>query len=109
MEKDVKFFFDNECPCLAYKKNKHFSPRAPLGTITLAIVMDIIAIDFLKVDRTTGGYEYFLVIIDQFTRHAHAYPTTNKTTKTAAEKLFNDFVLKFRTPTRTLHAQGKEV
>ena len=73
------------------------------------MVMDVIAIDFLKVDRTAGGYEYFLVIIDQFTRHTHAYATTNKTTKTAAEKLFNDFVLKFRTPTRTLHAQGKEV
>ena len=96
-------------PLSSIKKKQHFSPRGPLGTITLAMVMDVIAIDFLKVDRTAGGYEYFLVIIDQFTRHTHAYATTNKTTKTAAEKLFNDFVLKFRTPTRTLHAQGKEV
>ena len=49
------------------------------------MVMDIIASDFLKVDRIAGGYEYFLVIIDQFTRHAHAYATTNKSAKTAAE------------------------
>ena len=70
--------------------------------------MDIIAIDFLKVDKTAGGYEYILVIIDQFTRYAQAYATTNKSAKTAAEKLFNDFVLKFGTPNRILHDQGKE-
>ena len=70
--------------------------------------MDIIAIDFLKVDRAAGGYEYILVIIDQFTRYAQAYATKNKPAKTAAEKLFNDFVLKFGTPNRILHDQGKE-
>ena len=73
------------------------------------MVMDIIASDFLKVDRIAGGYEYFLVIIDQFTRHAHAYATTNKSAKTAAENFFNDFVLKFGMPTRTLQVQGKEI
>ena len=71
--------------------------------------MDIIAIDFLKVDREAGGYEYILVTIDQFTRYAQAYATTNKSAKTAAEKLFNDFVLKFGTPNRILHDQGKEL
>ena len=71
--------------------------------------MDIIAIDFLKVDRAAGGYEYILVIIDQFTRYAQAYATTNKSAKTAAEKLFNYFMLKFGTPNRILHDQGKEL
>ena len=70
--------------------------------------MDIIASDFLKVDRAAGGYEYILVIIDQFTRYAQAYATTNKSAETAAEKLFHDFVLKFGTPNRILHDQGKE-
>ena len=166
MEKDIKFFIDNECPCLASKKHQVIW-HAPLGTITSALLMDIIAIDFLKVDRTAGGYEYFLVIIDnsrdirmrmlllqtnlqklllktfqwfcseirntklnptrprernlkktvwrirevfwkQLTRYVHVYATTNKSTKTAAEKLFNDFILKFGTPNLTLHAQWKE-
>ena len=49
--------------------------------------MDIIAIDLLKVDRAAGGYEYILVIIDQFTRYAKGYGTTIKSAKTAAEKL----------------------
>ena len=70
--------------------------------------MDIIAIDFLKVDRAAGGYEYILIVIDQFTRYSQAYATTNKSAKTATEKLFNGFVLKFGTPYRILHNQGKE-
>ena len=70
--------------------------------------MDIIATDFLKADRPAGGYEYILVAVDQFTRYALAYATTNKSAKTAAEKLFNDFVLRLGMPNRILHNQGEE-
>ena len=76
--------------------------------MTSASSMYIIAIDFLKVDGATAEYEYNLIIIDQFTRYAQAHATTNKSAKTAAEKLFNDFVLKFRTTNRILLEQGKE-
>ena len=57
---------------------------------------------------SAGGYEYILVIIDQFTRFGQTYGTTNKPAKTAAEKLFNDFVVKFGTLNRILHNQEKE-
>ena len=107
MEKVITFFINKECPCLASKK-QHITAHAPLGTVTSTSPMDIIAVDFLKVDRAAGGYECILVIIDQFMRYAQAHATTNKSAKTAAEKLFNDFVLKFGTPNRILHDQGKE-
>ena len=86
----------------------NITPHTLFGTITSTSPMDIIAIDLLKVDRAAGGYEYILVIIDQFTRYAKGYGTTIKSAKTAAEKLFNDFVLKLGTPNRILHDQGKE-
>ena len=70
--------------------------------------MDIIAIDFLKVDRAAGGYEYVLVVIDQFTRYAQTCGTTNKSAKTVAQKIFTDFVSKFGIPHSILHDQGKE-
>ena len=69
MEKDIKFFIDNECPCLASKK-QHITPYTPLLTVTSTLPIDITAIDFLEIDRAAGGYEYILVIIDQFTRYA---------------------------------------
>ena len=46
--------------------------------------MDIVGIDFLKVDKCSGGYEYILVITDHFTRYAQIYATQNKLATTAA-------------------------
>ena len=107
MKKDIKEFINTRYQCLSQKKLHHV-PYAPLGTITSSAPMNLIAIDFLKVDKCSGGYEYILVIVDHFTRYTQAYATRNKSGKTAAEKLFNDFTLRFGIPDRILHDQGSE-
>ena len=53
--------------------------------------MDIVGIDFLKVDKCSGGYEYILVITDHFTRYTQIYATKNRSARTEASKLYNDF------------------
>ena len=83
----------------------HF-PHAQLGAVTLSA--PIIAMDFLKVDRCADGYEYILVIADHFPHHTKAYPTRNKSGKTAAEKLLNDFIVRFEIPHRILQGQRGE-
>ena len=64
--------------------------------------------DFLKVDRCADGYEYILVIADHFPHYAKAYATRNKSGKTAAEKLLNDFIVRFEIPHRILQGQRGE-
>ena len=46
--------------------------------------------------------------MDHFSRFVQAYPTRNNCGRTAADKNFNEFILKFGFPKRLHHNRGKE-
>jgi transposase InsO family protein len=107
MERDITHFVSRVCGCLKQRKpNKE--TRAPLQPISTSAPFELISIDFLHLERSVGGYEYILVIVDHFTRFAQAYATRNKSSTTAANCLYNDFCLRFGFPGSILHDQGRE-
>ena len=108
MEEDIVHAVTRICSCVK-RKRLHIKPVAPLGTITTTQPMEIVSIDFLHLDHFSGDYEYLLrVFTDNFTRYTQSYPTRNKASGTAAERVFNDFILRFDMPKHILHDQGKE-
>ena len=107
MQSDIEFYISKVCRCLKLRVPA-LKPRAPLQLIITSSPFKLVSIDFLHLERSSEGYEYILVIIDHFTRYAQAYVTCNKSAKTTADKLYNDFILCFGFPNKIHHDQGGE-
>lgn len=107
MQKDIEEFIQHQCSCLKQRKPQRHK-KAPLQRISTSAPLELITIDYLHLEKGSGGYEYILVIVDHFTKFVQAYPTRNKSATSAAKHLYDDFILRFGIPSRLLSDQGKE-
>jgi transposase InsO family protein len=107
MVKDITHYITRTCTCLMDKR-PNFLRRAELKPIKTTCPFELVSIDFMHLEKSKGGYEYLLVIVDHFTRFAQVYPTRNKAGKTAADKIFNEFIPRFGFPNHLHHDQGGE-
>ena len=104
---DSDDFIHKRCICLT-QKPIHIKPVAPLQSIITSSPMELVAIDFLHLAKSSGGHEYLLIIVDHFTCYAQCYTSRNNEAVTAVKHSFGAFVLKFGLSSRILHGQGKE-
>ena len=107
MLKDIDKFIHKRCLCIMHQR-PHRKKIAPLHSIITSMPLDLISVDFVKLEVGKGGFQYILVIVDHFTKYAQAYPTRNKSSITASKRLYDDFVMRFGFPTRLLSDQGGE-
>ena len=80
MQSDIEHYIGHVCQCVK-RKPPTLKIVAPLQPITTTAPFELIAIDFLHLERSSGGYEYILVVMDHFTRYAQAYATKNKSSE----------------------------
>ena len=107
MQKEIEQYVRHKCRCVIAKKPN--SPdRAPLVPIDASSPFELVSMDFLHLDRCANGFEYALIVCDHFTRFVQIFPTKNKLAKTAADHIFNKYILNYGFPRRIHHDQGGE-
>ena len=94
MQSDVEDHINKSCRSLLQQKPNE-RPRAELEPLQSTSPLELVSLDFLHLEQSSGGFEYILILVDHFTRYAVCYATRNKSGKTAAKRLFDDFVLKY--------------
>ncbi|XP_060753874.1 uncharacterized protein K02A2.6-like [Neoarius graeffei] len=107
MRQEMEHYVTQVCCCLKRKKPNRVT-RTPIQTIETNAPFEMISIDYVHLEKCKGGEEYILVVVDHFTKYAQAYATKDKSEKTAAKKLFDDFIMCFGFPFKIHHDQGKE-
>ena len=73
MRKDIKHFIHHVCNCdclkqrrITSKQESHFQP------LPTTAPLQMLSMDFVHLERSSGGSEYILVGVDNFTKYAQA-------------------------------------
>ena len=68
--------------------------------------MELLAINFLSLEKGKGCFKHVLVVTDSFMKYSWAFPTRNQQASTVAKLLFEKILVDFRFPQR-LHSDQR--
>ena len=105
MKQSIEKYVTKQCRCIMSKIPNN-PDKAPLSPITTTYPLELLTIDFVHLDKSKGNYNYALVCCDHFTKFVQIYATKTKKGIAAADKVYNEFILKFGAPTRIHSDQG---
>ena len=88
-------------------KGPYTDPEPPQGSIVANNPMDLLLIDFMKLDPCKNGKENVLVMMNAFSKFCVAVVTQNQKAKMVAKALIDKWFYTYRIPARIHSDQGK--
>ena len=95
------------CKWCQTAKGPYVDPDPAPGSIVANNPMDLLCIDFIKVDPSKDGKENVLVMTDAFSKFSMAVVMPNQQAKTVAKALVDKWFYVYGIPTRIHSDQGK--
>ena len=86
------------CPRCQTSKGDYTDPKTKQGSIIANNPMDLLCIDFTKVDPSKSGKENILVLTDAFTKFSQAFVTPNQKALTIAKILVDKWFYVYGIP-----------
>ena len=106
MAKDAQNWVTN-CRRCQIAWGDYNQPKPTIGHLEAHNPLDLVCLDFIKIDPSKTGKENILVITDTFTKFSLAVCTPNQTAKTVAKILVEKWFHIYGVPSRIHSGQGR--
>ena len=106
MRESVENYISRCARCQASKPGQ--TPPQPPGQLRACQPLEILALDFLKLDEASNGTAYCLVMTDVFSHYSLAFPCRDQSALTVVTKLTENWFPYFGVPLRLHSDQGRQ-
>ena len=103
---DIQKWIQHCNRCVLAKESSQV--KNPLGTIQASKPLEVIAIDYTLLDKSSSGLENVLVITDVFSKYTVAIPTKDQKSLTVAKTLVKNWFQVYGPPLRIHSDQGRD-